>query len=132
MSKSSKKMSGLKNKCESLEKCCRNDCNKIIDLLCVCDEKNKKELCEYLRCCLALSELCCCCSCCINMNCMTNNLMSDLVNKCIKICNCCDKLKKILNKKDYNKINCDLIRKCCSSICGTKKTKSKKGGAIRH
>lgn len=131
--KSSNKSSSLKEKCDCLAKYCRTCCNDVIDMLCVCDEKSKKLLCDYLKCCLILCEVCCCCSCCINMNCMTGSQMTDLVTKCNKICNCCDKLKKVLTASQYKKIGCEPIRKCCESICGNKKSSktSKKGGAIR-
>ena len=131
-SSSKKSSSSLKMKCDCLEKYCKDCCNSVIDMLCDCNEKSKKLLCDYLKCCLTLCQVCSCCSSCINMNCMTGSQMTDLVARCNKICERCDKLKKVLTASQYKKIDCEKIRKCCKSVCGSKKSKSKKGGAVRH
>ena len=60
MSKSSKKSSSLKTKCDCLEKYCKDCCNSVIDMLCDCNEKSKKLLCDYLKCCLTLCQVCSC------------------------------------------------------------------------
>jgi hypothetical protein len=132
--KSSKVKSSLKNHCEVLCKCCNDCCNNVIDMLCVCKENCRKDLCEYLKCCLALCEVCNCCCCCINMNCMTSSMQSDLKSKCLALCRLCDKLEKSLTTSEFKKINCGKIRSCCGSICGVRKSKksSKKGGGTTH
>ena len=133
---SKKKSSSLKMKCECLSNMCRNNYSNVIEMLVKCDEKKRKLLGEFLKCCLILCEVCCCCCCCMNMNCMSSNQMSDLVNKCLSMCSICDKLKKVLSTAEYNKIKCKSIRDCCSKICGKKASKKSlrksKGGAIRH
>ena len=132
--KSSKNSSSLKNQCEVLGRSCRDCCNHIIDMLCVCKDNCRKDLCDYLKCCLALCEVCNCCCCCINMNCMSPSMQSDLKSKCLAMSKLCDKLKKVLTPAQFKKIDCGNIKMCCGSICGVRKSskKSKKGGATTH
>ena len=131
--KSSKKSSSLKNQCEVLGRSCRDCCNHIIDMLCVCKDNCRKDLCDYLKCCLALCEVCNCCCCCLNMDCMSPSMNSDLKSKCLEMSKLCDKLKKVLTPAQFKKIDCGNIKMCCGSICSVRKSSKKsKKGVLQH
>jgi len=101
-------------KCEELGICCHKNVNRILSMMNSYPEYCK-DLQEYTKCCLNLEKLCSyLCDCCCNCDKVSKFMLQEYKLKCDCIENICDKLMKLLSRKDASYIRCDTIKKICN------------------
>jgi hypothetical protein len=118
-----------KEKCEELGKCCHNTKNRCIEKMCEVEKEECKKMGKFLKCLMVCECLCSyICTCCCEMEEISEACLNELCSKCDKLMGCCKGLDECLSKDMCSYLNCDTLMKCCQSCKGMKKgsKKSKK------
>ena len=115
-----------KSHCREFQSCCHDTKNRCIEKMCVLDKNDCKKVAKFLKCLMTCEDLCCyICTCCCEMEEISDHCYKELCNKCDKLLNCCNDLKSCLSNENCNYLNCDKLVKCCNN-CKNMNKKNKK------
>ena len=114
----------LKSKCHDLGNVCHNTKNRCIEKMCMVEKDVCKDLGKYLKCLMTIECLCgYICTCCCEMEEVSDPCLQELNQKCDKIMKCCHNLEKKLSKDVYDYLNCNTVLKHCQLCKKMKKNK---------
>ena len=120
-------LSKCKSLCSSLNTCCHNTKNRVIEKMCDCEKHKCKPLADYLQSLMILESLCnYICLCCCEHETITASIMSELKTKCNTMKKQCGKITKLLTKEQCAYLRCGEIDKLCCNCCDLKSKKTKK------
>ena len=119
-----------KAKCEALASCCHNTKNRCIEKMCEVDKSECKKMAQFLKCLMVCECLCSyICTCCCEMEEVSDPCLRELCGKCDKLLGCCKDLKGCLPAEMCEYLNCDKLMGCCCACKSSGKSKSKSKGS---
>ena len=119
-----------KAQCEALASCCHDTKNRCIEKMCEVDKSECKKMAQYLKCLMVCECLCSyICTCCCEMEEVSDPCLKELCGKCDKLLGCCKDLKGCLPNEMCEYLNCDKLMGCCCACKSSGKSKSKSKGS---
>ena len=123
-------MNKCKKNCKALGELCHNTKNRVIEKMCDCEKDKCRVLGDYLQSLMVVESLCdYVCICCCEQENISKAIHTELNNKCGLLSKNCSKLQKLLNKEQYEYINCKEVIGFCNTCRdlnkSNKKTKKK-------
>lgn len=122
----------IREDCSKLQEMSHININRILELM-TQHHKISVKLKNYAKCCMVMEKLCdYICNCCCNADFVSDFSIAELLDKCLKMKNCCLELNNLLSKEKSEYIRCIKMISLCDKIKKTtkldkpKKEKTKK------